>query len=38
MFSLKASFPVTGSPEEIDSVEMELVNSQGNTRTERLKF
>ncbi|MDQ6699011.1 MAG: choice-of-anchor D domain-containing protein [Acidobacteriota bacterium] len=38
MFSLKASFPVTGSPDEIDSVEMELVNSQGNTRTERVKF
>ena len=38
MFSLKASFPVTGSPDEIDSVEMELVNSQGNTRTERIKF
>jgi hypothetical protein len=38
VFSLRAVFPVAGSPAEIGSVEVEMTNSAGSTRSQRLTF
>ena len=38
MFSLKAAFPVTGAADQIAGVELDLVNSQGTTHTQRVTF
>jgi len=37
-FSLKAHFPVSGTHTELDSVEIEIMNSAGTTSTGRLRF
>jgi hypothetical protein len=37
-FLLKAAFPVSGDVSLVDSVEVELTNSQGSTRSFRAKF
>jgi hypothetical protein len=37
-FALRATFPVTGPIEKIGSVEVELVNSVGSTKSDRIKF
>ena len=37
-FALRATFPVAGPINEVDSVEVELVNSGGSTKTTRLRF
>ena len=38
VFSLRAQFPVTGSAADVSGVEIEMVNSSGAARTERLRF
>lgn len=38
VFGFHASFPVTGDISQIRAVEVEIENSSGNTRTERLTF
>jgi hypothetical protein len=37
-FSLRASFPVAGNASEIESVEVDLGNSTGSSRSTRLRF
>ena len=37
-FSLRAHFPVSGTHTELESVEIEIVNSAGTTSTGRLRF
>lgn len=38
IFSFRASFPVAGDSSQIGSVEVEIVNSSGTSRTQRLIF
>lgn len=38
LFALRAVFPVSGPSEQIDAVEIELANSAGSTKTERVRF
>lgn len=38
LFALKAAFPVTGDPAQIESVEIELNSPAGLTRSERIRF
>jgi hypothetical protein len=38
IFGFNASFPVTGDASQIGSVEVEIENASGKTRTERMKF
>jgi hypothetical protein len=38
VFSLRAVFPVTGSPEQIDGFEVEMLNAVGATRSARIRF
>lgn len=38
MYSLKASFPVTGDAAQVTAVEVQLTNTSGTTKTERLSF
>lgn len=38
LFSLRASFPVSGDASQIAGAEVELVNSAGSTRSQRIQF
>jgi hypothetical protein len=38
VFALHAFFPVTGNPAQVDSVEVQIVNSVGTARTAKLRF
>jgi len=38
VFSLRAVFPVTGSPDQIDGVEVEMPNSVATARSARVRF
>jgi len=38
VFGLHAFFPVLGNPNQVDSVEVDIVNSAGTARTSRLHF
>ena len=37
-FSLHAFFPVNGNPKQVDSVQVQIVNSAGTAQTDRLPF
>ena len=38
MFALRATFPVSGDATQVAAVEVEITNSAGITRTQRLPF
>ncbi|MSV27969.1 MAG: choice-of-anchor D domain-containing protein [Bryobacterales bacterium] len=38
LFSLKAAFPVSGDPSQIDAVDVEILNREGVARAERVRF
>ncbi len=38
LFSLKAVFPITGDPSQVDSVDVDILNREGVARAERVRF